>query len=205
MDRVRFRGLLLAVPAFGLLVACQPVPGDPNDISPPAISFSVSDRPVAGGVSLAGLPPTGVRVVASDPGGMTSLHLTNIVVFDCLARGRHEVQSAQLIDIPATQYDELSHVYHGPNGDFWPDADGDGVNEPAEFGLRYDQLLQDVDREYLQSINGVEGQPCTMSNGTAGTSTVRYVLIEALALNFRASILGSDATESFAELVVFVP
>ena len=29
--------------------------------------------------------------------------------------------------------------------------------------------------------------------------------IEALALNFRASILGSDATESFAELVVFVP
>jgi hypothetical protein len=195
----------VAVPALALLGACQPVTGDPNDISPPAISFWVGDQTVAGGVTLAALPPAGVRVVATDPGGMTSLDVTNIAVFDCLAVGRREVQSAQLIDIPATQYDAAQHVYHGPNGDFWPDADGDGVNDPAEQALRYDQLLQDVDVEYLQSINGIEGSPCTMSDGSAGTSAVRYVLIEAYATNFRASIVASDATEAYAELVVFVP
>jgi hypothetical protein len=204
MDKVRLRGLLVAVPALALLVACQPVSGDPNDITPPTISFWVGNRSVAGGVTLASLPPGGVRVVATDPGGMTSLDVTNIAVFDCLALGRREVQSAQLIDIPATQYDVAQHVYHGPNGDFWPDADGDGVNEPAEFGLRYDQLMQDVDLEYLQSINGIEGAACTMSDGSAGTSAVRYVLIEAFATNFRASILASDATEAYAETVVFV-
>jgi hypothetical protein len=45
---------------------------------------------------------------------MTSLDVTNIAVSDCLAVGRREVQSAQLIDIPATQYDAAQHVHHGP-------------------------------------------------------------------------------------------
>ena len=191
--------LLLAVPGLAALASCQPVPGDANDISPPAIRFQVGGRTVAGWVSLGHLPPEGVTAAALDPGGLTSLDVTNIAVFDCLATGRREVQSVQLIDIPATRYSEQTHTYQGPSGEYWPDADGDQVNDPEEHGLRYDELLQGVDLEYLQSINGIEGGPCAMADGSAGTAAVRYVIIEAFATNYRASILPSDATEAYGE------
>ena len=51
---------------------------------------------------------------------MTSVDVTNIAVFDCLAAGRREVQSAQLIDIPATRYSEQTHTYHGPSASSGP-------------------------------------------------------------------------------------
>ena len=78
--------------------------GDSNDISSPSIRFQVGGRIISGELALATLPPEGVTVAGFDPGGMTSVDVTNIAVFDCLAAGRREVQSAQLIDIPATRW-----------------------------------------------------------------------------------------------------
>jgi hypothetical protein len=197
--------VLPVVAGLAALAACQPVPGDANDVSPPSIRFQVGSQTVSGGVSLASLPPEGITAVGADSGGMTSLDVTNIAVFDCLALGRREVQSAQLIDIPQTRYSEQTHTYQGPSGEFWPDVDGDQVNDPEEQLLRYDELFQAVDVEYLSSINGINGTSCTMADGSAGTATVRYVIVEAFATNYRASILPSDATEAYGELVVFVP
>ena len=203
---MRVRPILLrAIPGVALLGACQPVAGDPNDTSPPDIRFQVGGQTVTGGVALTSLPPEGVTVIASDSGGMHSLDVTNIAVFDCLATGRREVHSAQLIDIPATTYSDQTHTYHGPSGEFWPDANHDGINDLAEHSLRFDELIQAVDVEYLQSINGITNSPCTMSDGTAGLSTVRYVIIEALATNYRGSIVPTDATEAYAEFVIFAP
>ena len=197
--------LLLAIPGLALLVACQPVTGDPDDTSPPGIRFQVGGQTVTGGVSLNSLPPAGITVVASDSGGMHSLDVTNIAVFDCLTTGRREVQSAQLIDIPATTYSDQTHTYHGPSGEFWPDVNHDGINDPAEHPLRFDELFQAVDVEYLRSINGINNSRCTMADGTAGLSTVRYVIVEAHATNYRGSIVPSDAAEAYAELLVFTP
>jgi hypothetical protein len=197
--------LLLAVPGLAALAACQPVTGDSNDISPPSIRFQVGGRIISGELALATLPPEGVTVAGFDPGGMTSVDVTNIAVFDCLAAGRREVQSAQLIDIPATRYSEQTHTYHGPSGEFWPDVDGDQVNDPEEQGLRYDELFQAVDLEYFQSINGINGSSCTMADRSAGTAAVRYVIVEVFATNYRATLLPSDATEAYGELVVSVP
>jgi len=81
----------------------------------------------------------------------------------------------------------------------------DGINDPAEHPLRFDELFQAVDIEYLRSINGINNSRCTMADGTAGTSTVRYVIVEALATNYRGSIVPSDAAEAYAELLVFTP
>ena len=203
---MRVRPLVfLAIPGLALLVACQPVTGDPDDTSPPGIRIQVGGQTVTGGVALNSLPPDGITVAASDSGGMHSLHVTNIAVFDCLATGRREVHSAQLIDIPATTYSDQTHTYHGPSGEFWPDVNHDGINDPAEHALRYDELFQAVDVEYLQSINGINNSPCTMADGTAGLSTVRYVIVEALATNYRGSIVPSDAAEAYAELLISTP
>ena len=88
---MRFRRLiLLSLPGLAVLAACQPVTGDANDNSPPAISFRIANQVVSSPQALQSLPAEGLTVVAADPGGMTSLRVTNIVVFDCVAVGRRE-------------------------------------------------------------------------------------------------------------------
>jgi hypothetical protein len=199
------RLILLSVPGLAALVACQPVTGDVNDNSPPTISFRVAGQVVTSPQAFQSLPEEGLTVVAADPGGMTSLHVTNIVVSDCVAVGRREVQSAQLIEIPATAYSTTTHSYQSPTfGEFWPDVDGDKVKDPSEFPLRFDELIQPIDLEYYQSINGIDSGPCTMSDGSPGTAIVRQILVEAYAVNFRGSILATDAATAYEELVLTV-
>ena len=201
----RRRITLLSTPILVALAACQPVVGDPNDNTPPAIRFQVAGATVAGLFPHGDLPAEGVTVVASDPGGMTSLDVTNILVYDCVAVGRREVHSAQLIDIPATAYSTASHSYHSPSfGEFWPDTNTNGVNDPAEWVLRFDDLIQPVDFEYFQSWRGIETLPCTMTNGTAGTAIARHIIVEAYAVNHRGSIVASDAATAYDELVITI-
>ena len=202
---MRLRPLLvLAIPGLALLVACQPDDGDPDDTSPPDIRFQVGGQTVTGGVALNSLPPDGITVVASDSGGMHSLDVTNIAVFDCLATGRREVHSAQLIDIPATTYSDQTHTYHGPSGEFWPDGNHDGINDPAEHALRFDELFQSVDVEYLDPSTASTTAPapwptalpacprCAMSSSRPSPPTT-------------GARSWSDATEVYAELLVFTP
>ena len=78
------------------------------------------------------------------------------------------------------------------------------MNDPEEQGLRYDELFQAVDLEYFQSINGINGSLCTMADRSAGTAAVRYVIV-GVATRHPATLLPSDATEAYGELVVSVP
>ena len=79
------------------------------------------------------------------------------------------------------------------------------MNDAEERGLRYDELFPPVDLEYFQSINGINGSSCTMAAPARGHGGGGYVIVEVFATNYRATLLPSDATEAYGELVVSVP
>ena len=78
------------------------------------------------------------------------------------------------------------------------------MKDPAEWALRFDDLIQPVDFEYFQSWRGIETGPCTMTDGTAGTAIAWYILVEADAVNHRGSIIASDAATDYDELVITI-
>ena len=70
--------------------------------------------------------------------------------------------------------------------------------------MRFDELDQPIDLEYFQSVNGIDSGPCTMTDGSAGTAIVQEVLVEAYAVNYRGSLVATDAATAYDELVLTV-
>lgn len=192
-----------AIGLVGLLAACKPVVGNLNDKTPPVISFSVGGHPVTASHAYhMGATAQQIIATAGDSGGVDSLETAIINHFVCAAGG---VSVAETDSNPQAlrgfDYSLDQHVYfaHRTSPDaFWPDTNNNGVNDPSEHNLRYNQLIVISEASIVQlSVDAYKpGSDCLMPDGTThGTVSSDVLVITATATNARSEILSAPKSQ----------
>ncbi len=202
-SRRTIAGAATAAGAVALLSACQPVPGNLKDTTPPAITFKVGGTAVAAGSTIhLGSAAKEIVITAKDGGGIESLFTSLENRFVCT----HGSASITETDTnPASNkgygYDISTHSYLAQRtapDDFWPDVDHDGVKDASEHHLRYDELFVVQSKSIVQqSINAYTvGSDCLMADGTThGTVTSSKLIVRATAVNTRGEILSAPTAQ----------
>lgn len=194
---------IAAVGLFGLLAACKPVVGNLNDKTPPVISFTVGGHAVSANHPFhMGSTAQQVVATASDSGGVDSLETAIVNHFVCTAGGASDAETdSNPQALRGFDYSLDQHVYfaHRTTPDaFWPDTNNNGVNDPSEHNLRYNQLVVISEASIVQlSVDAyTPGSDCIMSDGTThGVVSSDVLVITATATNARSEILSAPHSQ----------
>jgi hypothetical protein len=202
-NRTRLAAGATVLGLVGVLSACKPVVGNLNDKTAPAITFSVGGHNVVAGHTYhMGNTAKQIVTTATDSGGIDYIETAVVNHLVCTSGATHAAETdSNPQALRGFDYSLDQHVYfaHRTTPDaFWPDINGNGVNDASEHNWRYDQLGVTTEASIVQlSVDAYHpGSDCLMPNGTThGTVSSNFLVITATAKNARSEILSAPVSQ----------
>lgn len=193
-----------------LLSACEAVPGNLRDTSPPSITFTYGSTVVPNGTTKLVNSAKQLLIKGKDSGGMESIETAIVSHVTCTRLGVHaHLSDTNPQSLKGYEYFMPDQVYYAhrttPDG-FWPDANNNGINDPSEHHLRYNELWIVDSKELVgQSFAANSlGEDCVMPSGKTGTITDSYLEVTATARNTRSEIASAPLSQKQRKASIFL-